>query len=301
MGSVEKLWLWFFATTGLAVGLFAPWTSGVGFRPGTYCGIALACIGVVVLHSVLVRGTLLRRVLATLYSLAMLATVFSALALLLPWIHAEPYEWTFLAYDRWICGGDPTRAAEALLSPWTVEILQWCYSSFYLFPVAVMVVTGLRRGAAVYDHVLSLMLFGFLLSYLGYLLWPTLPPVRILAYGVDLEGVWLAGPMRRLIDAAEVNSYDCFPSGHTMIALLALWVAYRGFRGLFWCLLPLVSGLIASTVMLRYHYLSDVIGGCLGCALTLWLAPRVVGAWPEAVSPGTAYSDGSSPAAQTRP
>ena len=55
--------------------------------------------------------------------------------------------------------------------------------------------------------------------------------------------------------------HDIFPSGHTIIALLVMWLAKRHrVRG--WPLLiPLVAGLVAATVYLRYHYGVDVLAG----------------------------------------
>lgn len=71
------------------------------------------------------------------------------------------------------------------------------------------------------------------------------------------------------------------PSGHTQIALMVLYLAYRYQRILFYIYLPIICGLILSTVYLRYHYVVDLIAGiftALGC---LFVAPRIYAYWKE--------------------
>ena len=68
---------------------------------------------------------------------------------------------------------------------------------------------------------------------------------------------------------------DCFPSGHTEIPLITLWLAYRFKRRLFWVYLPIVMGLVCSTVYLRYHYVIDVIAGMALAGIVILLARRV--------------------------
>lgn len=58
------------------------------------------------------------------------------------------------------------------------------------------------------------------------------------------------------------------PSGHTQIALIVLFLAYWYERLVFYLLLPIISGLILSTVYLRYHYVVDLIAAgalAVGC------------------------------------
>ena len=53
-----------------------------------------------------------------------LPTVFSAVGLLLPALHPQPYEWACIAFDRWLFGVDPTVAMQRWLTPPVVELLQ---------------------------------------------------------------------------------------------------------------------------------------------------------------------------------
>ncbi len=52
------------------------------------------------------------------------------------------------------------------------------------------------------------------------------------------------------------------PSGHTQMVLMVLFLARRYEKVLFYVFLPIICGLILSTVYLRYHYVIDLIGRC---------------------------------------
>jgi membrane-associated phospholipid phosphatase len=40
-------------------------------------------------------------------------------------------------------------------------------------------------------------------------------------------------------------------------------------------LIPVVTGLVVSTVYLRYHYVIDVLAGFVLAGLTVWIAPKL--------------------------
>lgn len=247
-----------------------------GYRPVSY-GAILLCL-LLLIGLLAWSGSRLRqttgRGLRVLFTLLALPTVFSSLALVLPMLHPEPFEWTWIAVDRSWFGVDPTVSLQALLSPWAVEVMQWCYGVFYFIPILVLVVLYLRRSPAVFDRGLNAIVFGFLLSYLGYVLWPTLPPYRFLHHDVPLHGVFAAGWINTMLYEAEANRWDCFPSGHTMLSLMSLHLAFRHVPKLALWLLPVVLILVFSTVALRYHYVVDVAAGVVLVPVAFWLVGR---------------------------
>ena len=219
-----------------------------------------------------------------------LPVVFSAMAWLLPGVHPEPYEYLWLAVDRAWFGEDFARLADRWLAPWSVELLQVVYACFYGIPILAALGALRRSGSAAFDRAMLLLVGGFLASYLGYLLVPTLGPKVVLAHAADVQGLWVTGPLRRSIDGAEANPWDCFPSGHTMLTVASLIIAWRWHRVLFWCLLVPASLLIASTMLLRYHWAIDVAVG----ALVAWPWARLCDhladrdGWPPAPAAGRA-------------
>jgi membrane-associated phospholipid phosphatase len=271
----EIVWLCYLSAVVLAVAVFGFGAGGREHRPILFVAIHGALIAVCAAMVLGLRSTRGRRTARAGLALGGLPVVFSSAGLVLPGIHPEPYEWTWIAWDRAICGGDPTAMAEALLSPWVTEVLQWCYAGFYFVPMAAIVGAAVSGGGRGFDRALTVVVVGFLASYLGYFVWPTLPPYRFLAHEAPLEGVWLFDHLHRFLDLAEANRWDCFPSGHTMLSVVSLVVAWRGCRPVFWLLLLPVVGLVVSTIALRYHYLSDVLAGLAGVVPALWVGAAV--------------------------
>lgn len=192
-----------------------------------------------------------------------LPVLFTAVGLALPALHPQPFEWRCIAFDRWLFGTDPGVALQPSLTPVLVEVLQVAYACFYFLPVALLLTLLAMRRFAAYDQVLLAVGVGFLLSYLGYYLLPTLPPYRYLAYGPMQEGLAVAGDLHRLLDRLEFNRFDCMPSGHTMLTLLTLELARRHAPVVAAVLLPVGLAVIAATVALRYHYVVDLVAGAL--------------------------------------
>ena len=217
-----------------------------------------------------------------------LPAVFSAMAWLLPRVYPEPWEYVWLQWDRAVFGTDIARLADRWLAPPCVELLQVVYASFYFIPIAAVLSAWRRCGWAVFDRAMFLVVSGFLASYLGYVLVPTLSPQLVLAHAAEPQGLWVTPFLRHVTDAGECNPYNCFPSGHTMLTIVSLIVAWRWNRRWFWALLPVGLLLIASTVLLRYHWATDVVVG----ALLAWPCVRVCDhladrdGWPAAVPEG---------------
>ena len=95
-----------------------------------------------------------------------------------------------------------------------------------------------------------------------------------------LDGTFNHDLMRGPLASASVSTLntlggenrDAFPSGHTEIVMIVLVYAWTYRRWYFWVALPLVTGLIISTVYLRYHYAVDVLAGMVLAPLCVFLA-----------------------------
>ncbi|MEZ5965706.1 MAG: phosphatase PAP2 family protein [Planctomycetota bacterium] len=207
-----------------------------------------------------------------------LPLAFSAVGFALPALHPQPFEWRCIAFDRWLFGVDPGVALQAFLRPWLVEGLQLAYATFYFLPVVVLVALMRSGRWPVYDEALATVSVGFLLSYLGYYLFPTLPPYRYLDFGGGLVGLGLAEEVHTWLDRLEANRFDCMPSGHTMMTLVTLELARRHAPRLLVVLLPIAGALVLATVVLRYHYVVDVVAGIVLVPVTFRAARWSCGA-----------------------
>jgi len=282
--TIERMWLCYLG----CVTIVAMFTDGGGMKQ--HDPAMLLLVQGPVLLAVLVsywlsvtRSQDASRYLRVCLAVVGLPIVFSALCWLLPSVHPEPYEFVWLGIDRWFFGEDVSRYSDDM-PPWFVEVLQLDYAAFYALCVGSVVLVGWHSGRHAFDRAILLLVGGFLSSYLGYLLVPTIAPKLVLEHPHELVGLWFAAPVRASIDAMEANHWDCFPSGHTMMTLTNLIMLWRWARRWFWILLLPSLGLILSTVLLRYHWASDVVVGALWAwpcvRLCDWLADR--DHWPSA-------------------
>jgi membrane-associated phospholipid phosphatase len=72
----------------------------------------------------------------------------------------------------------------------------------------------------------------------------------------------------------ESSHYDCFPSGHTEMTIIAWWTTRRISTRLSTVYLVYTVLILLATVYLRYHYTVDLVAGILVAALVLYAAPH---------------------------
>lgn len=94
----------------------------------------------------------------------------------------------------------------------------------------------------------------------------------------------MAGEYQQVIAGRALNGFGYFvalPSLHVAVAALSQR-AWRSAPLLYWTFLPINALLIASTVLLGYHYLLDLPAGLLvGTFLGRYLTPQVAVPWPR--------------------
>ncbi|MEC7584058.1 MAG: phosphatase PAP2 family protein [Planctomycetota bacterium] len=272
MSTLERIWVAYLVAV-ISVALLADGGGGEGHLPWAFVGLhgvfLLAQFGIAWLQP-RCSVTAMRAVRATM-ALIGLPVVFSALAWLLPDVHPEPFEYRWYALDLALFGED----ASHLLADWvpasSILPLQVAYSSFYLLPIVAALLVAHERSGAAYDRAVVILVGGFLISYLGYLLVPTLAP-KVVLPELGIPGTdGLAGVLRASIDAAEANPWDCFPSGHTWLSITSGMLVVRWAGRYSKGFLPVVVVVVASTVILRYHWPIDVAVG----ALMAWPAMRL--------------------------
>lgn len=205
-----------------------------------------------------------------------IAIVFNSLGRLISGIGSRHYDDVLIRIDYALFGAHPTVWMERFNNPLLTGLLQAAYISYYFMPIALAVVLYFRDDRNAFNSAAFAIVLCFYLSYIGYLLVPAVGPRFTLSnvQTADLS----AGPVtmwiRQTLDGLEQNKTDAFPSGHTAVALVSLFYAWKcREKVLFWILVPAVSALIVSTVYLRYHYAVDVIAGILLAALTVLIAP----------------------------
>jgi membrane-associated phospholipid phosphatase len=227
--------------------------------------------------------------------------IFNSMGTLIASIHATTFDARLIAVDHAIFGVHPTVWMERFISPLLTGLLQFAYISYYFIPLSLGVVLIARGRFGEFEMVLFGILLCFYLSYVGYLLIPAIGPrftLRHLQTG-DLQVSPFIETIQDALNGLEKNKTDAFPSGHTAVSLMSLYYAWKEReKKLFAGLIPVVTGLIISTVYLRYHYVIDVIAGIALTGLTIALAPglrRLL-----SVAPGHPGDEESSPSPPAR-
>jgi membrane-associated phospholipid phosphatase len=213
---------------------------------------------------------------------------------LVPAVRPGLYDHVFIAADRFLFGTDPTAALHRIAHPVLTEFLQISYASFYLLPILLSAALLRRKRYAALDYAVFCVIYGFFLSYLGYFILPAVGPRFSLhdfySINTDLPGLLLTNPIRDFVNlgasassthpnAAGIIQRDVFPSGHTLVTLVTLYSAFRLRTRMRYVLFPVGILLIFSTVYLRYHYVTDVIGGFVFFLLTMTTGKLVYDAW----------------------
>jgi membrane-associated phospholipid phosphatase len=268
---VDKLILAFF---GFAVILILIWSRSVPSAPYL---IAFHLLGAALLIGEIRFPNPTSWFFRNWYPVFYVAFCFREMDVLVPGLrHTSLDQWLAdLDYALWHV--NPTVWLERVQSRGLTEYLQIVYSLFVPAVLFVAFLLWRQRKYAEFQYYAFLVTLGFLVSYLGYLIVPARGPRFLLEHlqHVPLRGLWLFEKLQGSLDNLESVAYDCFPSGHTELAILAWWTS-RSFRNsLFWPYFAYTSSIIFATVYLRYHYTIDVLAGAAVAAILLVATPSL--------------------------
>ena len=202
------------------------------------------------------------------YCMLTIPLIFTQLGSLVPHVNPSNWEEKLHRFDGALFfGHDPLHLVDRLSNPWLTEILQWIYNYYYFIAIVVGTVVVKKKQPRILARLTFCFVLCIYLSYVGYYVVPATGPnldkFALYQFDEPLHGVFLATEMRHTMFFIEKIKQDCFPSGHTAVALLSLLLALRYARRLVPFLIPLVLALIFSTVYLRYHYVADVLAGII--------------------------------------
>jgi membrane-associated phospholipid phosphatase len=149
-----------------------------------------------------------------------------------------------------------------------------------------------RHNLDLFHYFMFTCVYGFFLSYVGYLFLPAVGPRFTLHdfAGIehDLPGLWLTPYLRWFVNAGEsvpagatnglalaVAQRDVFPSGHTMMTLVLMYLGAKYRVRVRWVIYVTGTLLIVATVYERYHYVIDLIAGALFMLLCVATSRRL--------------------------
>jgi membrane-associated phospholipid phosphatase len=211
------------------------------------------------------------------YPLPYVASCYKEMALFIPAVRSTDADQWLANLDFRIWGAHPCVWLERVHSPAGTEFLQVVYT---LFVPAVLYIAWVlwRKGRTrEFQYYAFLIALGFLTSYVGYLLVPARGPRFLLKHfqHFPLQGLWLFQTMQSALDQLESAHYDCFPSGHTELTILAWWGSRMVSKRWFQIYLFYTPCIIFATVYLRYHYTVDLLAGMVTAAVLILAAPML--------------------------
>jgi membrane-associated phospholipid phosphatase len=213
-------------------------------------------------------------------------------------IRVYDYDDWFIAIDRWMFGTDPTHFLHQFSHPAITEILQIVYGMFYLLPLILGLSLLNKDRFVALDFALFSVIYGFFLSYLGYFSLPGIGPRFTLhdfnTINQTLPGLYLTEYLREMTNSGEgipsgtlnpaaVVQRDVFPSGHTMITIIVMYLSVKLRSRSRFFFIPIGSLLIFSTVYLWYHYVIDLIGGLLFMIFSMWSGKYIFNWWQRKI------------------
>jgi membrane-associated phospholipid phosphatase len=232
------------------------------------------------------------------YIAPLVLITFKELYFMIKPIRQVDYDFLFIEIDRWMFGTDPTHFLYQFSHPVITEILQIVYGMFYLLPLILALFLLKKKRYLATDFAVFSIIYGFYLSYLGYFALPGIGPRFTLhnfeTINEDLPGLFLTNTLREIVnmgesipagtpDPADAVQRDIFPSGHTMITLIVMYLSVKLRSRSRFFFVPIGSLLILATVYLWYHYVIDLIGGLFFMIFSLWSGKYIFNLWQRKI------------------
>ena len=264
--AVDKVILAYFAA---AVVVILGWWNQIPYAPALLAGNLLG--GALIVYQVKFPNPT-TWIFRNWYPLPYVGSCYKEMALFIPAVrHTDSDQW-LADLDFRIWGVHPTVWLERVHNPVFTEFLQVVYTLFIPAVLLIAFLLWKKSRFAEFQYYAFLIALGFLASYIGYMFVPARGPRFLLKdlQHVPLQGLWLFHGMQNTLDRLESAHYDCFPSGHTELTMLAWWGSQMVSKRLFRIYLAYTPCIIFATVYLRYHYTVDLMaGGLLAVALIL--------------------------------
>lgn len=228
-------------------------------------------------------------------SLATAIGGYETSAMMVAAVGRRSYEWEMIRIDEFLFGFQPSVAMQAIQHPVLTEFLQ----SIYMFYFPNMLLVGLAiiyaRNHKLFYEYAAVLNVSFIVTHVSYVIVPLQSPFLLAEQGIYLEyldyhtplvGLMFTEGFRESLLNATTMRFDCFPSGHTMHSLIALFFAWRIRRDVGVVVTIFVVSIVFSTMYLRYHYAIDVVVGiAMAAAVYAIVSPIAKRQWEDEIQP----------------
>lgn len=239
--------------------------------------VAFGALSVFLAQSERSSAVQLLRPLAT---VAVMFTLYTSLGKLGLAIMPYTADATLSQMDTWLFGRDPSLWIQRYQSPGAVEFFSLFYGAFIPYINLSLALNCLGRPPVERDQFLTGWVLTYTISYLGYLFVPARGPIVFHAddYHVSLAGSYFYELVLIGIENAG-GTKGAFPSLHVggSVYLCLCDLRANRLRGLTY--VPLVLLIYVATIVLRYHYVIDLIAGTLVAVACVPLGEWAFGHW----------------------
>ena len=212
-----------------------------------------------------------------LYFPAAMGVTFYTLGAAVPALTPRKFDTMLLNWDKALLGETPAVSYQTWSQPWLNDLLMLGYLFFFIHLVVVPGIYCVRDLARFRQCIVGLFtLYG--VGFLSYTLVPAGGPHRWMTFDVPLAGLVVIPATLDAVNAGS-NGVDVFPSLHLAVSLYLLVFDWWHTRARFWIVLVPCILLWLSTVLLRFHYFVDLIGGLLLAVLGLVAAVNFQNRW----------------------
>lgn len=213
-----------------------------------------------------------------LYLVPFIFLVYNNVKSIIDVLFTRDFDQYLIDIDNFIFGTQPAFLLEPIINPILTEYLQISYFLFFFMPIIHLIELAKHSNKDDFNRLTRNIIFGFYFSYLLYLFIPAIGP-RFTVFdfnsiNLELPGLFISEYLREIINVgggiplnslnpmADVNR-DCMPSGHTMMTVINMYLAYKFQSKLRYFYYIIGFSLIFATIYLRYHYFIDIIAGLL--------------------------------------
>ncbi len=213
------------------------------------------------------------------YPVVFLFSIFETFFMILPYFNTSRYDEVLNNIDFSLFGVYPTVWIEQFHAPFFTDLLYLLYLFYFPMPLFLLVYLYKKKRFVELDKVVFAYLLTYYVSYIIYFFVPALGPrfnetLTELQSIKELNGIFLAVPIRELINFLEPNKFDAFPSLHTAILTITMLGTYYYHRKLFRIFIPVAAGILISLVYCRYHYVIDMIAGFIIAVTAFYAANK---------------------------
>jgi len=190
------------------------------------------------------------------------------------WVFPRFLDAKLVAFERTVFGTDPNVWIVPAQSAWLNEIMMAGYCSYYLLIPIVALPLFFKRRLAEVRGFLTATTIAFVISYVGFVLFPVEGPRHFLAdqFAAPLSGGFFVGLVSWIMGHAAIHG-GCMPSSHVAVGLVVLVWAWKTMPKLGRALTPFVAVLCVATAWGRFHYVTDIMVGLIVGVVSLALSP----------------------------